>query len=261
MRHAAALALLLISLAAQASAADPVVTVWYRGTPVGTPRQEELAVIRALGFGGVTWPASQKSGLAALKKMAADAGLQVAIAEAQKPVTAASVPESSGRVDLIVTPQNAAALPALAWRAVAHGARVLAFDGGSATGAGLETADRSLKPWARAALDIARQFAANPRLIQALHAGPGVIITPESAPALDVVMLDADRSWVLIATNVSAAPVVATVRLPAGTPYAIWVNLLDNASLAMNGEASGPRWNLKLEPGAARVYIIDKVMK
>lgn len=261
MRHAAALTLLLISLVAQASAGDPIVTVWYRGTPAGTPRQEELAVIRALGFGGVTWPASQQAGVEALKKMAADAGLQVAIAEAPKPVTAASISGSSGRVDLIVTPQNVGAMTALAWRAVAHGARALAFDGGAATGAGLENADRSLKPWARAAIDLARQFAANPRLIRALQPGPGVIITPESAPALDVVMFDADRSWVLIATNASAAPVTATVRLPAGTPYAIWVNLLDNASLAMNGEASGPRWNLKLESGTARVYIIDKVMK
>ncbi len=53
----------------------------------------------------------------------------------------------------------------------------------------------------------------------------------------------------------------ATVRLPAGAPYAIWLNLLDATTLAMNGEAAGPRWNLRLEPGAARVYIIDKVMK
>ena len=57
-----------------ARAADPVVAVWYRGTPAGTPRQEELAVIRALGFGGIAWPAAQTSTLAALKMMAEKAG-------------------------------------------------------------------------------------------------------------------------------------------------------------------------------------------
>ncbi len=236
-------------------------TVWYRGTPAGTPRQEELAVIRALGFGGVTWPASQTATVEALKKMAADAGLQVAIADAPKPVTAASLLAASARVDLVVTPQTVGVLSAMAWRAVAHGARALAFDSGEPTGAGLENSDRSLKPWAHAAINVARQFAANRRFIQALRPGPGVFVTPDASPALDVVMLDAERSWVIIATNASAAPVAAAVRLPTGAPYAIWVNLLDNASLAMNGEAAGPRWNLKLEPGAARVYIIDKSMK
>jgi hypothetical protein len=82
MRRAAFLALLLIAFATAAGAADPVVTVWYRGTPAGTPRQEELAVIRALGFGGVTWPASQTQSVEALKKMAADVGLQVTLADA-----------------------------------------------------------------------------------------------------------------------------------------------------------------------------------
>ena len=188
-------------------------------------------------------------------------GFRLSIADAPKPATAASLLATSARVDLVVTPQTVGMLSALAWRAVAHGARALAFDSGAPTGAGLENADRSLKPWARAAIDVARQFAANPRFIRALGPGPGVLVTPDAPPALDVVMLDAERSWVIIATNASAAPVAATVRLPAGTPYAIWANLLDNASLAMNGEAAGPRWNLKLDPGAARVYIIDKARK
>ena len=51
------------------------------------------------------------------------------------------------------------------------------------------------------------------------------------------------------------------VRLPAGAPYAIWADLLDNSSLAMAGEAAGPRWNLKMPPHAAHVFIIDKTMK
>jgi hypothetical protein len=257
----ALVALLVSAQAAPTVAVDPVVSVWYRGTPAGTPKQEELAVIRALGFGGVTWPASQTANVETLKTMAASAGLQVTVANAPKPVTPVSLLTPSERVDLIVTPQNADALTALAWRAVAHGARALAFDSGSARGAGLENADRSLKPWVRAAIDVARQFAANTRFIEALRPGPGLIITPDSAPALDVVMLDADRSWVVIATNTSGDPVTATVRLPTGAPYAIWLNLLDATMLAMNGEAAGPRWNLKLEPRSARVYLIDKIQK
>jgi hypothetical protein len=261
MLRAAAITMLLTTMAMPVAVAEPLVTIWYRGTPAGTPRADELASIRALGFAGVTWPASQTAGAAALKKMAADVGLAVAVAPAPRSMSAAALLSSSERVDLVVTPQTRPVLAALAWRAVAHGARVLAFDGGAATGAGLENPDRSLQPWARTALGIARQFSANHRLIQVLKPGPGVIVAPESGPALDVVLLDADRSWALVATNTSIAPISASVRLPTGTPYAIWVNLLDNAPLAMNGEAAGPLWNLHLDPGAARFYIIDKVMK
>ena len=259
--RAALAAILFAVVGAPVAATDPLVTVWYRGTPAGTPRAEELAGIRALGFGGVMWPAAQTASVDGLRKMAADVGLQVLVAPAPDPATPASLLHAAERVDLVVTPQTLPVLTALAWRAVAHGARVLAFDAGDATGAGLENKDRSLKAWAREAIGVARQFSANRRLIEALKPGPGVIVTPEASPALDVVLLDAARSWVLVATNAAPAPIAAAVLLPTGAPYAIWVNLLDNAPLAMAGEAAGPRWNLKLEPGAARVYIIDKIMK
>ena len=256
------LTLWLIAAGPQAAATtNPVVTVWYRGTPAGTPRQDELAVIRAIGFGAITWPASQASTLDAVKTMAASTGLQVFVADARKPATAESVLGGAERVDFVVTPQNASVLTPMAWRAVAHGARVLTFDAGTPTGAGLENPDRSLKSWVSAALGVARQFSANNRLIQALRPGPGLLMTPDTVPGLDVVMLDADRSWVLIATNTSGLPVTASVRLPAGAPYAIWADLLDNSSLAMAGEAAGPRWNLKLDPHVARIYLIDKKMK
>src|SRR6188508_169289 len=97
----------VLVFAAPALAAEPIVGVWYRGTPAGTPKQEELAVIRALGFAAVTWPASQKTGLEAFKAMAAAAGLQVTIAAQPKPVTPASLLKPSERLDLIITPQNA----------------------------------------------------------------------------------------------------------------------------------------------------------
>ena len=268
MRRIAALAFSALLLATPAlaadppaPAADPIVAVWYRGTPAGTPVPEELAVIRALGFNGIAWPSSETNGLAALRKMAETVGLHVEVAGPARPELPVSSPATGARIDIIVTAENAGALTALAWRAIARGARTIAFDAGVTQGAGLENPDRSLKPWARLAIEVARQLTANPRLVNSLRPGPGVIVLPPSTPGLDVVMLDADRAWALIATNTTATPVAATVRLPAGTPYAIWLNILDATSLAMNGELAGPRWNLKLEPGSARFYVIDKVMK
>lgn len=260
-RIAVVLVLALAAGAAAGAPADPLVTIWYRGTPAGTPRAEDLAGIRALGFGGVTWPASQPKGIDAVKTLGASVGLQVTIASAPAGASAQAVLNPGDRVDLAVTRDSTPMLAALAWRAVAHGARVIGFDAGEFSGAGLENADRSLRPWTRAAIDMTRQFAANRRLIAALRPGPAIVVTPARPPALDAVLLDADRAWVLVATNAWAEPVAATVRLPAGTPYAIWVNLFDNASLAMADEPSGPRWNLRLDPGAARFYIIDKKMK
>ena len=245
----------------QLAFSTPAVTIWYRGTPAGTPRQDELAIIRAVGFDSITWPASQSSGVEALKTMAASVGLQAIVSDDRRPATAESVLKGADRVDFVVTSENAATLTPMAWRAVAHGTRVIAFDAGAPTGAGLENPDRTLKPWVAAALSVARQFNVNGRLIEALRPGPALIMTPASVPGLDVVMLDADRSWVLIATNTANAPVAATVRLPAGSPYAIWADLLENVSLAMAGEIAGPRWNLKIEPHVARVYIVDKKPK
>ena len=94
----------------------------------------------------------------------------------------------------------------------------------------------------------------------AMRAGPAVTVTPTAA-ALDVVMLDADRVWVVIATNGSGAPVKADVRLPKGTPYALWVSWLEGPPLAMLSEPAGPRWMLTMAPRSVQVYIIDKKMK
>jgi hypothetical protein len=263
---------LVLWFAAQAAAppspsVQPIVSVWYRGTPAGTPVAGELAVIRALGFGGIVWPGPD-SGRAAgsypeqsIEALTEAVGLKLIRATTPQAATPQSVLAPGARVDLMATDPNPAMLTALAWRAVAHGARVLAFDGQTPHGAGLENPDRSLTPWARAAMDVARQFSANDKFIAALAPGPGLIITPDLAPALDVAMLDTGRSWVLIATNTSGAPVSATVRLPDGTPYAIWLDLLDGSTLAMNGAAAGPRWDLKLAPRSARVYMIEKIKK
>jgi hypothetical protein len=193
--------------------------------------------------------------------MAETVGLTVTVGDPGRPETSESLAKAGFRVDLVVTPENADALTARAWRAIGRGARTIAFDGQARQGAGLENPDRSLKPWARLAIDVARQVTANPRLVNNMRPGPGVIVDPPSNPNLDVVMLDGDRAWVVIATNTGSEPAQAIVRLPAGTPYALWLNILDGTSLAMNGEQAGPRWTLKLEPRGARFYVVDKVIK
>lgn len=259
----AAVSFALTMLAAPSgAAAEPIVSVWYRGNPAGTPRQSDLGAIRALGFNGVTWPKDFAAGLGELNRLAGLVGLKVVVGDAPKPITTLSALAPPGRVDVSITAATTpGAIQALVWRAVGHGARVIAFDGGSTTGAGLETKDGSLRPWAKAAIGIARQLTANANLANLMRPGPSVVVTPPSSPTLDVVMLDADRSWVVIATNTTSAKVSAAVRLPPGTPYALWVSWLEGPPLAMISEPAGPRWMLSIEPFSARVYIIDKVMK
>lgn len=244
------------------AAADPVVSVWYRGTPAGTPRQGDLGMIRALGFNGVVWPRTTRAGDAELTRMAEAVGLTVTVADRPAPVTAASARTPGERVDIVVTRESAHILAALAWRAVVRGARAIAFDGGAPSGAGLEEPDGSLKPWVREAVAIARQLSANARLLDLLRPGPGLTIdTTADAGSLDVVLLDGGRSWVIAATNTASVEVRATVRLPAGAPFALWTSWIDGSTLAMVSEAAGPRWMVRIPPGAAQVYLIDKVVK
>jgi len=240
---------------------EPVVSVWYRGNPAGTPRQSDLGVIRALGFNGVTWPKSAAAGQAELRRLADLVGLQVEVVDKPQLAGAVSALSPGSRVDILVAGTEGTQIPGLAWRAIAHGARTVAFDGGAAAGTGLDQKDGSLKPWARAAIAIARQLTGNSRLVRILKPGPGILLSPPHAPALDVVLLDGDRSWVLVATNVSADTLTTSARLPAGAPYAMWISWADGATLAMIDEPAGPRWNLQIGPGIARVYLIDKVLK
>jgi hypothetical protein len=257
----ALLAGLLAIIPADARAAEPVVSVWYRGSPAGTPRQSDLGAIRALGFNGIVWPKAHASAESEVTRLAGLVGLKVIVADRPVPITGQMALQPPDRIDIVITPETSSMIAALTWRAVAHGARTIAFDSRSLAGAGLEEADGSLKPWVRSAINIARQLTANANLVNLMRPGPGIIVTPDSAPALDVVFLDGDRSWVIVATNTSAAKVAATVRLPTGTPYALWVSWLEGPPLAMISEPAGPRWMLSMEPASARVYIIDKIMK
>jgi len=263
VRAAVALAAVIaVLMPVSASAAEPVVSVWYRGNPAGTPRQSDLGAIRALGFTGVTWPRASAAGVDELIRLAGLVGLKVLIADGPPaPIDGRSALRPPNRVDIAVASATPGVISALAWRAVAHGARVIAFDGGTRIGAGLEQPDSSLKPWARAAINVSRQLSANANLANAMRPGPGLIFTPAPPPGFDVVLLDADRSWVIVATNTSGSAISSRVRLPAGTPYALWVSWLEGSPLAMISEPAGPRWMLRMEPRSAQVYIIDKIMK
>jgi hypothetical protein len=91
------------NLAAPKASIDPVVAVWYRGTPAGTPRQDDLAAIRAQGFTGVTWPANQTARVEDLRRMAGSVGLVVSLQPASVPLTASSALKPGDRVDVIVS--------------------------------------------------------------------------------------------------------------------------------------------------------------
>jgi hypothetical protein len=74
---AAALAFNAITL--PCFAAEPVVALWYRGTPAGTPQLDDLAAIKAAGFDAITWPAGEAGSVEAISRLAERHGLTVVI--------------------------------------------------------------------------------------------------------------------------------------------------------------------------------------
>jgi hypothetical protein len=249
-------ALLIDALLAQTT--QPEVSVWYRGEPAGVPRQDDLAVIRAHGFGGVIWPERYASARADVARMAAVVDLTVRERGEPNAVTAESALEPGAMADVSVAPGAAAIAPALAWRAIAHGARQIAFDAGAPTGSGLVNPDGTPQRWVADAASLARQFTFNRRLIESLRAGLAVTYEGTKPSGLDVALLDGGRSWVLVATNAALEPAPAVVHLPAGVPPALWLELLDGTHISMLARPQGARWTVTIAPGAARVYVIDK---
>ena len=79
---------------------EAVVSVWYRGTPAGVPNQDDLAMLRALGFRAVTWPASQAAGVAELRRQAAIVSLAVEVRNPLPAVTAASALTPGPQIDV-----------------------------------------------------------------------------------------------------------------------------------------------------------------
>jgi hypothetical protein len=256
--------LLIAALAAQDSpsarktAVEPVIAVWYRGTPAGTPRQDDLAAIRAQGFTGVTWPAGQTARIDDVRRMADRVGLAVSVQSAPAPLTPVSALTPAERVDVVVSPLAIETIPALVWRAVAHGARTIAFDAGSGSGTPLTDATGRPLPWVAPASAIARQLTFNARLFLDARAGPRVAIQPPAPSGVDVVLLETARAWMLVATNTSDARVTTVAELPAEVPPALWTSLLDGSGLSMLSRPSGPRWTFELAPGEAQIWVIDK---
>lgn len=243
------------------TAAEPVVAVWYRGTPAGEPRADDLAVIRALDFTGVAWPTADTAAARTIRRLAADVDLAVALRSARVPLAADSALKPAETVDIAVDKTPHEQIPALAWRAVAHGARVICFDAGQSSGAGVSDSHGASPPWLRPAQAFARHLSSNAQLIKNARLAPPPIVERPTAPGLDVVLLDGGRAWVVIATNTAARSIGAVVRLPRPVPYAIWISLIDGSDLAMLNEPTGPSWRLELEAGGARVYVIDKILK
>jgi hypothetical protein len=249
-----AAALTFVLAGTPAFAAEPVVAVWYRGTPAGTPRLDDLAAIRAAGFGAITWPSVDARTVADVSRLAEAVGLTVVIQPDGR-----AVPSLEGRITVDLTRVRPAEIPAIAWRAVARGARIVSFDPGPGEGSGLDRRDGRRHDWVAPAVAIARQLAANAELLgQLRHAATPAYLSSRPS-SLDVELFEGVRAWVIIATNTGRARARAQVALPRGVPYAIWVSLVDASTIAMLDRPDGARWTFEIGSGAAVVYVIDKV--
>ena len=220
-----------------------------------------MDAIAAAGFSAVTWPLLRVEGAAELRRMAAAAGLQVVIRTESVPVTPETALKVGTHVDILASRTPAPLFQALLWRSVAHGARVVSFDAGLAEGTGLNDNAGRAPAWVAPASAVARQLVRNAVMVDTLKPGPAVKVEPLS-PILDVVLLDAGRSWILIATNTSEAgttPADTYAFLPRGVPPAEWLNLFDGSTIGMLRQPAAIRWHVVLGPGDVRVYAIDKV--
>src|SRR5262249_37030021 len=160
----------------QTEAVAPVVSVWYRGTPAGTPRLDDLAAIRALGLTSITWPADRDAALTEVRRQAEIVGLTVIARPEPKAASAQAAPVlgPDTAVDLVVAGSRGVPLMATAWRAIAHGARVISFDSAQPEGAGLNDAPGQSALWVQPAVAISRQIHANAELVGRLRPGPAV---------------------------------------------------------------------------------------
>jgi len=235
-------------------AAEPVVAVWYRGTPAGTPRLDDLAAIKAAGFGAITWPSGDPGAVAGASRLAETVGLVVVIQPDLR-----AVPPLEGRINVDVTRIRPAETSAIVWRAVAHGVRTVSFDPGHAEGTGLDRPDGRRRDWVAPAVAVARQLSANADLIAEFRHAASPEFLSSRPSSLEVELFEGSRAWVIIATNTGRARVRAEVALPRGVPYAIWVSLLDDSTIAMLDRPGGARWKLEIGAGAAAVYVIDKI--
>ena len=233
---------------------------WYRGMPAGQPRQADLDAISAAGFSAVTWPTLFVSRARDLRQMADRAGLEVVIRTESVPLTPETAMAGEPYVDIVVPRTAARLFPALLWRSVAHGSRVVSFDAGVKEGSGLTDSTGKPAEWAGAAAAVAHQLALKAVMVDTFTSAPPAKVDP-AVPGLDVKLIDAARSWVLIATNTAAPgtpPADTYVFLPRGVPPAEWLNLFDGTTISMLQQSTGARWHIVLGPGDVRVYAIGK---
>lgn len=248
-----AAALTFVLAATPGFAAEPVVAVWYRGTPAGAPRLDDLAAIKAAGFGAITWPSGDARAIADASRLAETVGLAVVIQPGGR-----AVPPLAGRVNIDVTRTRATDIPAIVWRAIAHGVRTVSFDPGPVEGTGLDQPDGRRHDWVAPAVAIARQLSANAELIGELRHAASPAFLSSRPLSLDVELFEGSPAWVIIAANTGRTRVRAEVALPRGVPYAIWVSLVDASTIAMLDRPGGAQWRFDLDAGAAAVYVIDK---
>ena len=257
--QAAFVALLCLLVPAVASA-QVLTSVWYRGMPAGTPRFVDLEDIRSQGFTAVTWPLQSVAGAEELQRMAARVGLRVVVRLEPVPVTFTRTTRDDNKVDVLVERTAPAEWTTLLWRSVAHGARVVSFDAGAVEGTGFRDSSGTLRDWVPVAAAVARQLNAHATLVSSLSSGPAVTLDPPD-PDLDLTLLQNARSWVIIATNASTTTGRATdttATFPSEVPAAEWLNLFDGSMMSMLYRSTGSRWRVRLGPGEARVFVIDK---
>jgi len=234
-------------------------SVWYRGMPSGVPRYADLEAIKANGFTAVTWPLQHVNGAEEIQRMASRLGLTVVVRSESVPLTFALAEQGESKVDVWVTRTPRSEWTSLVWRAVAHGARVVSFDAGLPTGTGMWDESGPLD-WVPLASALGRQFTTNGSLLNSLKRGPTVSIDPPDA-FLDVSLLENTRSWVIIATNASSTTgrsIDTYSVFPAAVPAAEWLSLFDGNMMSMLYRATGSRWHVRLGPGEAKVFVIDK---
>jgi hypothetical protein len=172
----------------------------------------------------------------------------------ERPQLRPAVPGDPARdedfVDLRPDRLPAGAVAPMIWRAIAHGARVVSCD-----------APIAIRPqWLSEASAVERQLNANGPLFANTRRGPAIHLAA-STRTVDAALLDAGRSWLLIATNLSAARAHGEGQLPPHVPYAMWLSLLDGSTMAMLEQRDGAKWTFDLEPWGVRIYVIDKILK
>jgi len=230
----------------------PLALVTYRGVS----SLDDLAAIRAYDFSAMSWsgPAEAAAGV---REDAGRIGLTVMVSDEQPALT----PETAldpGRTVTIAVDSPEAGIVALTWRAIAHGARQVIFDAGRSQGAGFTDEEGRPRPWVDNARSIAHQLRFNGDLIRSSRPGPAVSFEGDRPSGLDVVLLQTDQVWILVATNTAAVTRRGVVRLPVSIPPALWVDVLDGTEMSMLNQPDGPRWTFELPPDGARFYAIDK---